>query len=303
MNIQTRPDPGVRAERLLQPPESAIRSTFLPEERMRSLGELMARQKLDSYFGLTGFDFQARIREDAARILEAYKMLNAAQEKGDAVTPAAQWLLDNHYLVDETVFQIKRDLPRRFYSQLPTTDIGNGVQVPRVLALAWVYVAHCDSNVSSSGLKAIVDGYQSVQPLKIGELWALPSLLRFVLVENLRRLSARVRRAHEMRQLANSLADRVLAAQDGDVRTAMLAEYRDADALSPARWFAKCRQGADLAGIATGVPQLRRRRNHRHRTPHPLGGQRNNRQHHPRIAAHQRCGLVCLVRDSQPTGR
>jgi cyclic beta-1,2-glucan synthetase len=252
MNIQTRPDPGVRAERLLQPPESAIRSTFLPEERMRSLGELMARQKLDSYFGLTGFDFQARIREDAARILEAYKMLNAAQEKGDAVTPAAQWLLDNHYLVDETVFQIKRDLPRRFYSQLPTTDIGNGVQVPRVLALAWVYVAHCDSNVSSSGLKAIVDGYQSVQPLKIGELWALPSLLRFVLVENLRRLSARVRRAHEMRQLANSLADRVLAAQDGDVRTAMLAEYGDyaVDTTFATQMLYRLRDGSQNAGKA-----------------------------------------------------
>lgn len=252
MNMQTRPEPRDRAERLLQPAESPIRSTFLPEDRMRQLGELMARQKLDSYLGLTGFDFQARVREDAAHILDVYKMLNVTQAKGDAVTPAAQWILDNHYVVEETIFQVKRDLPRRFYSQLPTMDIGGGVMVPRALAIAWVYVAHCDSNVSSSGLKAIVDGFQSVQPLKIGELWALPSLLRFVLVENLRRLARRVQRAHEMRQLANTLADRVLAAQDGDVRTALLSEYANhaVDTTFATQLLYRLRDGSQNAGTA-----------------------------------------------------
>lgn len=109
----------------------------------------MARQQLDTYFGLTGIDFQARVRDDAAKILDVYRAVNAAQLKGDAITPAAQWLLDNHYLVEESIFQVKRDLPSRFYKELPTMEIAQGVRVPRVLAIAWVYVAHCDSTVSS----------------------------------------------------------------------------------------------------------------------------------------------------------
>ena len=93
-------------------------------------------------------------------------------------------------------------------------DIGNGQRVPRTLAIAWLYVAHVDSTVSSSSFKAIVDGFQSLQPLQIGELWALPSLLRYVLVENLRRLAQRVGRARSMRNQANELADKLLALEE-----------------------------------------------------------------------------------------
>ena len=68
-----------------------------------------------------------------------------------------------------------------------------------------------DSSVSAAMFEAIVEGYQSVEPLKIGELWALPSLLRFVLIENLRRLALRVNRTRELRNIANTLADRIVA--------------------------------------------------------------------------------------------
>ena len=252
MNIQTRPDAGVGAEKLLTQAEAPICSNFLPDDRMRQLGELLARGGLDTYFGLTGFDFQARVRDDGVKILEVYRAINAAQAKGDSITPAAQWLLDNHYLVEETIFQVKRDLPRKFYRELPTMEIEGGVRVPRVLAIAWVYVAHCDSTVSSQSLKAIVDGFQSIQPLLIGELWALPSLLRFVLAENLRRIAVRVRRAHQMRQLANDLADRVLAASDGESRTAMLAGFAShaQDMTFATQLLYRLRDGSQNAGKA-----------------------------------------------------
>src|SRR5690606_38619272 len=117
---------------------------------------------------------------------------NEVQARGESITPAAQWLLDNHYVVEETIAQIRRNVPPRFYRQLPTLTLADGTTVPRALALAWLYVAHTDSTVSADGFAAIVDGYQKYEPLKIGELWALPSLLRFVLIENLRRLALRV---------------------------------------------------------------------------------------------------------------
>src|SRR5690606_12132801 len=87
--------------------ESPIRSQFLPEERLRSLGEKLARGEVAEIDGLGTFDFQARIRDSARTILEVYRTVNAAQAKGETVTPAAQWLLDNNYLVEETIYQIK----------------------------------------------------------------------------------------------------------------------------------------------------------------------------------------------------
>src|SRR5918994_1352442 len=198
--------------------EQPIRSHYLQEDRLRALGESLARGDIQNFYGLEPFDFRRRNRENAEKILETYRSTNAAQARGEPITPAAQWLLDNNYLVEETIFQIRRDLPARFYRELPTIKIGDGKTVPRALALAWIYVAHPDRTVSSQMFKAVVEGYQNVEPFRIGELWALPSLLRFVLIENLRRIAVRVKRAREMRQIANEVADRVLAAGEGEQR-------------------------------------------------------------------------------------
>src|SRR5688500_13577167 len=125
MNIRTEP---THLEKGIHPlpadAELPIRSTFLHEDKLRKLGESLAKGELEFFYGLETFDFQERNRENAAKILEVYRLTNDAQARGEAVTPAAQWLLDNHYLVEETIYQIRRDLPRRFYRELPTIDVG-----------------------------------------------------------------------------------------------------------------------------------------------------------------------------------
>ena len=253
MNIQARPDAAKIATPFLPATaEQPIRSVFLQEDRLRAVGESLARNQQDSLSGLEAFDFRARHGDNAAKLLETYRSTNSAQARGEPITPAAQWLLDNNYLVEETIFQIKRDLPQRFYRQLPTMKLAGGGEVPRALALAWVYVAHSDSAVSSQMLKALVDGYQSVEPLKIGELWALPSLLRFVLIENLRRIAVRVKRAREMRQIANVVADRVLASGDGEDRRSIMNAYavHARDTTFATQLLYRLRDGSQNAGEA-----------------------------------------------------
>lgn len=212
MNVRTAPE----SLRLSPPPlpakaESPIRSAFLHDEMLHHLGQSLARGEIRHVEGLEPFDIAGRIRENGETILHVYRSTNEAQLRGETITPAAQWLLDNHYVVEEALYQVRRDLPKRFYRQLPTIEIEKGVRVPRALAIAWLYVAHTDSTMSASGLEAIVEGFQSVEPLKIGEIWSLPPLVRFVLVENLKRLALRVERARTMRRMANTLADRLLS--------------------------------------------------------------------------------------------
>ncbi|MBZ9675101.1 GH36-type glycosyl hydrolase domain-containing protein [Mesorhizobium sp. ES1-1] len=253
MNIQTNPAQIEKTSASFPAiTEEPIRSNFLPEERLRALGESLAKGDLTDLFGLTPFDFQARIRDSAKKILEVYRSTNAAQARGETITPAAQWLLDNNYLVEETIFQVKRDLPRRFYRQLPGLKLPNGGNVPRALALAWTYVAHSDSSVSATMFKAIVQGFQSVEPLRIGELWALPSLLRFVLIENLRRLAVRVNRTRQMRQIANEVADKVLATDDSPDRQAILSNFsaHAHDTTFATQLLYRLRDGSQNAGRA-----------------------------------------------------
>ena len=192
--------------------EAPIRSTLSPHADLRQLGETLAGGGRAHIEGLQPFEPRERTRENAARIRAVIQALDHAQQAGESVTPAANWLLDNSHVVEEAIVGIHRDLPPRFYRQLPLMP---GLGVPRVLAIAWAYVAHADSNVSEDSFRAIVEGFQREQPLRIGELWALPSILRFVLVENLRRLALRVARARTMRLAANETADRLATAPAG----------------------------------------------------------------------------------------
>ncbi|TIS75576.1 MAG: protein ndvB, partial [Mesorhizobium sp.] len=141
---------------------------------------------------------------------------------------------------------------RRFYRQLPTLKLAGGTALPRAFVVAWSYVEHSDSAVSATMFKAIVEGFQSVEPLKIGELWALPSLLRFVLIENLRRIAVRVNRTREMRQIANEVADRVLATDDNADRTRILSSYaaHAQDTTFATQLLYRLRDGSQNAGRA-----------------------------------------------------
>ena len=244
--------PGSEVRPLPPRAELPIRLDFFQEERLRRLGVELASGRIPNFPGLGDGDFHARIKENAERILAVYNDTNAAQVRGETITPAAQWLLDNNYLVEESIVQVRRDLPKRFYHELPTVKLPSGASVPRTLLIAWAYIAHTDSSVSPDTFRALVEGYQSVEPLKIGEVWALPSFLRFVLMENLRRLAVRVDRARLMRRTANETADRLGQLDDPAAQEALLAGYtaHASDASFATQLLYRLRDGSRSAGNA-----------------------------------------------------
>ena len=79
--------------------------------------------------------------------------------------------------------------PRTTTASCPSSPRAISQGYPRVVGLAWAYVAHTDSRFDAESLHRFVDAYQRVEPLTIGELWAIAISLRIVLVENLRRLA------------------------------------------------------------------------------------------------------------------
>ncbi len=126
--------------------------------------------------------------------------------------PAAEWLLDNYHLVEEQLRQIRDDLPPGYYRQLPKLTDGPFAGYPRVLGLTWGYVAHTDSLISGPVLSRYVRAYQQVEPLMIGELWAVAITLRIVLIENMRRLTAQIVEGQAQREQADAIVNAVLAA-------------------------------------------------------------------------------------------
>ena len=152
----------------------------------------------------------ARLKDNESALLAAYRAIGSAVGEGRSITPAAEWLLDNYHLVEEQIREIRADLPPGFYRQLPTLVDGPFAGFPRVFGLAWACIAHSDSRFDPDSLRLFVRAYQRVQPLTIGELWAVAITLRIVLVENLRRAAARIVNSRAARQDADTVADRLL---------------------------------------------------------------------------------------------
>lgn len=197
------------------------------------------------------FDFPDRLTDNRAAVRATYlSIFNAVRDK-DTVTPAAEWLLDNHHVVDETFRHLRRDLSPKVYRSLPTVRLAGGETVPRVLALAWTHVALTNSAITLDTLSRTVGGMQQHGDLTIGEVWAVPSLLRLVLLENLRRLSDRIEDGRRKRAAANALADRLMGGSVPDA-VALLAPEASAarDSTFAAHLLYRLRDGSGATAVA-----------------------------------------------------
>ncbi|MDD5323517.1 MAG: phosphorylase, partial [Methylococcales bacterium] len=188
--------------------EGPIRFELFSNERLEQHAMSLAKaQKISSR--KEGRKLIPRVRENCRVLLDAYKDVAKAVHEQRAITPAAEWLLDNFHVIEEQVSDVHVDLPERYYRELPKLAEGVLVGYPRVYGIAWALVAHADSRFDPELLTLFVRAYQNVEPLTLGELWAIPSTLRLLLIENLRRLAVRIMRSQAGRRLADEYVDRI----------------------------------------------------------------------------------------------
>ncbi len=151
-----------------------------------------------------------RLDENQRVLIETYDLVSAAAGQNRRIEPAAEWLLDNFYLVEEQIREIRRLLPPSYSRQLPRLATGLAASFPRAYGIVLELIAHVDGRVDETSLNSFVTAYQSIEPLTLGELWALPLMLRLALIENLRRVSVRIALARRDRDLASDWAQRMV---------------------------------------------------------------------------------------------
>src|SRR5271157_3363878 len=190
--------------------DEPIRSELFSVERIEQHAESLAAAQTVTKEPQQGRQLIPRVVENGRVLLDSYRAIARAIQEERAITPAAEWLVDNFHIVEEQLREIQDDLPTGYYRKLPKLASGHLQGYPRVYGVAWAYVAHTDSHFDPGGLRRFVTAYQRVQPLDIGELWAVAITLRVVLVENLRRLMDRIVRSRAERQDADLLADSLL---------------------------------------------------------------------------------------------
>ena len=220
-----------------------IRAELFGTERLEHHAQsLAAAQRITTGKPLRVPPLSRRVKENAEVLLHAYRTCAEALQSGQVIAPAAEWLLDNFHLVEQQLRQIHDDLPPGYYRQLPKLAEGPFAGYPRVFGLTWAYVAHTDSLMSGAVLARFVQAYQQVQPLMIGELWAVAITLRIVLIENMRRLALQIVEGHALRLQADAIVDAVLAAPQTSGQISVLGDaagrgpYRNRAAAGHHRW-------------------------------------------------------------------
>jgi len=152
----------------------------------------------------------ARLSANEKVLREAYDLVAEGVKRGRRITPAAEWFLDNYHLIEEQIRTARRHLPRGYNRELPRLTSGPFAGYPRVYSIALELISHADGRVDSESLRAFVAAYQSANPLRLGELWAIPIMLRLALLENLRRVAARVMAGRRERERAGYWVERML---------------------------------------------------------------------------------------------
>ena len=153
-----------------------------------------------------------RLAANQEALSDAYALVADAVARGRQITPAAEWFVDNFHLIEEQIRLARRHLPPNYSRALPHLQH----KAPRVYELALELIAHSHGHVDVEVLRAYIAAYQTVQPLRLGELWAIPIMLRIALIENLRRVIAAVTAGRREREDAARWSDELLEGAAGD---------------------------------------------------------------------------------------
>ena len=201
--------------------EPALRSELFSADQMERHGRTLASMHRSSSSGSPDL-LLARLADNETVLIDACEMLTAASREARRITPAAEWLLDNFYLIEEQIRTAQRHLPKGYSQQLPRLIAGPSAGMPRVYDIALEAISHGDGRVDTESLRRFVASYQSVTPLKLGELWAIPIMLRLALIENLRRVGARVIAERIDRNLAEHWTNELMDIAERDPKSVVL---------------------------------------------------------------------------------
>jgi len=205
----------------LADPEQPLRSELFSGEQMQSHGKALASAHVLAPSRASD-RLLPRLNENERALNATFELLSAAVKANRRIGPAGEWLLDNFYLIDEQIRTARRHLPKGYSRELPRLAFGPSSGHPRVYDIALETIAHGDGHVDPESLGSFVAAYQCVSTLQLGELWAIPIMLRLALIENLRRVATRIAADRIARNVADRWADEMTEIAEKDPKSLIL---------------------------------------------------------------------------------
>src|SRR5882724_6247071 len=201
--------------------KSPLRSELFSLEQMEQYAKTLAKSHTLASEKIPE-QLLKQLADNEEILLEVHNLLTESAKKNIRITPAGEWLLDNFYLIEEQIYTGKKHLPKGYSKGLPQLLRGPSAGLPRVYDIAVELISHSDGRVDLRSLSSFVTAYQEIENLKLGELWAIPIMLRLSLIENLRRLAAQIASDRINKNLADYWADQMTETAEKDPKSLIL---------------------------------------------------------------------------------
>ncbi len=203
--------------------EEPLHSELFSPEQMQNYGKALAQSHRVSHSRLHNQDrLLKRLEENEAVLQDIRNLLTETVVTNRRIVPAGEWLLDNFYLIENIIRTTRRDLPMNYNRELPRLQNSTPVGQPRVYDIALERISHGDGHVNSETLPVFINAYQTVSKLTLGELWAIPIMLRLALIENLRRIAIRISKVIHAKKQATVWAERLVALAESDPKSLLI---------------------------------------------------------------------------------
>ncbi|MBC7934766.1 MAG: cyclic beta 1-2 glucan synthetase, partial [Rhizobacter sp.] len=199
-----------------------LRSELFTREQMEAHAQYLASYHQLTYDVKLPEQLLKRLSDNEEVLVKVTELLHEAVIEKKRISPAGEWLLDNFYLIEEQILTGKKYLPKGYSKGLPRLTNKNSFGLPRVYDVALEIISHSDGHVDISSLSNFISAYQKKTSLTIGELWAVPIVLRLALLENLSRVAAKIAIDRIDENLADLWSDKMIEAAEKDPKSMVL---------------------------------------------------------------------------------
>lgn len=176
-------------------------------EKIASSHNIVQRSQKDTY-PVPG------LIENFKTIEEVYNLLNEHLKLGINIHPAGEWLLDNFYIIEETVKQIQKELPLKKYTNFVGISNGEYKGFARIYVLAAEIVAYSDSKIERKNLEDYLRSYQSKKTLSMDEIWNIGIFLQIAIIENITEVCTKIYSSQIQKYRAENIAERLIENKD-----------------------------------------------------------------------------------------
>lgn len=201
-----------------------IKGTVLDRAQLENYLEKMASDHiLQNYSDKDTYPIP-EMNENFEIIEEVYHLLNEHIKLGIPIHPAGEWLLDNFYMLEETVQMVQKEMTLKKYTSFQGISNGTYKGFARIYVIASEIIAYTDNRIEPKIIGELLQAYQRKKTLNMDEIWNIGIFLQIALIQNIKDICEKIYFSQMQKYRVENILERLVENKQ-DLKYKNLGEY------------------------------------------------------------------------------